>query len=769
MTIMESLKELEKFLLVLELPINKVPNLTDFKKAYRSKLHLHLDKGGETEKFQEVSEAAIKVMEFITNNPEMQSNVDTEEFKDILRCFEKSNDVSYNKGGLVFHIDEKKRNVWIKALDKKLGSLKTLTNGVQFKQDSWILKGDQPQTFGSVSATIYTVDEKTGMSKVQLQGKSYLAYMTFVIPKILREIRHGEDKIVTSKKEESALEFDDVEHFGKKKPADIVDIDVASTEETGMLVEGIHRLETHMVSLRDNLTERVDEAATSFKENSTLNDIKEQMDKLARALEENKTEIEKVDKKLDRILSMKVDESMKTESVDVEMISTKIAEAAKKELKIEDLTTAIEGLKNDVGQIEKAKDTSARDKLVHTKLDEVKAASATISKDVTNLGRSIDDTFKDVADKGSKSLEVLTKMNTNIEALVKLGVNPVNVSQPSSATNEPKEKTEVTGTKPKTKPAEVTEPSGVILRNAIMFSDSIALKCGKERLEKELQSKIKVVPTYHIEKHSESRNPENYLNKMLDDELEATKVDFAIIAVGANDISDLDHDNLDLNELNTAASDHSKNVVFLATRAAKKHNIDIFIVERAPRNDSENKILLNGSANGLYMSLITPVDKLHLVTLPSLSNHYGMRKDCFLVDGIHPTNKGVGLLGKDICAGIKAKYTDLRKNNDREHGGTHGGQRGNRGFGDWHGQAGHDRQWQGNYRGQNNGGNNGFGGYPRPQAGWHQNNQQHRNNSNQNRGRGWGQPTHGRDPMPDMVKEYIMRSFMDGPHGRGRY
>ena len=306
-------------MLVLELPTNKVPNLTDFKKAYRSKLHLHPDKGGETDKFQEVSEAAIKVMEFITNNPELQSNVDTEEFKDILRCFEKSNDVSYNSGGLVFHIVEKTRNVWMKALDKKIGSLKTLPNGVQFKQDSWIMKGDQPQSFGSISITIYTMDEKTRTSKVQLQGKSYLAYMTFVIPLVLREIRHGEEKRVTSKKE-AALEFDDVEHAEKKKPVENEENGEASMEENGMLVEGIHRLETHMVSLRDDLSERVDEAATSFKENSTLDDIKEQMGKLAKALEENKTEIEKVDKKLDRILNMKVDESMKTESVDVEMI-----------------------------------------------------------------------------------------------------------------------------------------------------------------------------------------------------------------------------------------------------------------------------------------------------------------------------------------------------------------------------------------------------------------------------------------------------------------
>ena len=93
----ELLKKVERFLLILELPTEKVPNLKEFKKAYRAKLHLHPNnvKGGDSEKFKEVAEAATKVMELITDNPELQSNpAETEEFKDILRCFEKTNGVS---------------------------------------------------------------------------------------------------------------------------------------------------------------------------------------------------------------------------------------------------------------------------------------------------------------------------------------------------------------------------------------------------------------------------------------------------------------------------------------------------------------------------------------------------------------------------------------------------------------------------------------------------------------------------------------------------
>ena len=121
------------------------------------------------------------------------------------------------------------------------------------------------------------------------------------------------------------------------------------------------------------------------------------------------------------------------------------------------------------------------------------------------------------------------------------------------------------------------------------------------RLEKDLQSKIKVVPTYHIEKHPNSKNPELYLKKLLDEELKDSKVDYAIISVGTNDITDMDHESNDLTTLNNAACDQSKNLIHLVDHASQKYNIDIFVVERPPRNDSENMSMLTGSANGLYI------------------------------------------------------------------------------------------------------------------------------------------------------------------------
>ena len=54
-------------------------------------------------------------------------------------------------------------------------------------------------------------------------------------------------------------------------------------------------------------------------------------------------------------------------------------------------------------------------------------------------------------------------------------------------------------------------------------------------------------------------------------------------------------------------------------------------------------------------------------------------------------------------------------------------------------------------------------------AGGQQGNQHWSNGQLPRGGRGWDQHGGERDPMPDIVREYIMRSFTDRPQSRGRY
>ena len=71
-------------------------------------------------------------------------------------------------------------------------------------------------------------------------------------------------------------------------------------------------------------------------------------------------------------------------------------------------------------------------------------------------------------------------------------------------------------------------------------------------------------------------------------ELKETKFDAAIISVGTNDVSELDIDNKNIVTLNNLASDQSKAIVHLAEYAARKFDIDVFILQRPPRCDIRN-------------------------------------------------------------------------------------------------------------------------------------------------------------------------------------
>ena len=65
-----NLRSLGRFLTTLGLDTDKVPSVSEYRRAYRSLLHLHPDKAGDDtlSRFQEITEAAKEVFEFLTTN-----------------------------------------------------------------------------------------------------------------------------------------------------------------------------------------------------------------------------------------------------------------------------------------------------------------------------------------------------------------------------------------------------------------------------------------------------------------------------------------------------------------------------------------------------------------------------------------------------------------------------------------------------------------------------------------------------------------------------
>ena len=153
-----------------------------------------------------------------------------------------------------------------------------------------------------------------------------------------------------------------------------------------------------------------------------------------------------------------------------------------------------------------------------------------------------------------------------------------------------------------------------------------------------------------------------FLRKTIDTLDDIRGLDFIIISVGSNDITRLNIEE-DIKKLNDEACEQAVTLVKIAEEASKKHNIDVFIIEKPARFDKESKdperrrSVLTVSSNGILPSLITPLQRVHLIPLSSLSTTAD--RDCFSRDGVHLTSKGEQLFHHDMVAGVKTVYSDL--------------------------------------------------------------------------------------------------------------
>ena len=206
---------------------------------------------------------------------------------------------------------------------------------------------------------------------------------------------------------------------------------------------------------------------------------------------------------------------------------------------------------------------------------------------------------------------------------------------------------------------EILEPKR---RKGVFFSSSIGLQCDVQRLSNDINSRISVEKTYYIEEHKEAKDPDLFLKKTIENLDEVDDIDFIILSVGSNDITKLNIEE-DIKHLNEKVCEQSVTLVNIAEETSKKHNVDVFIVEKPARFDKEVKdperrrSVLTVSSNGLLPSLITPLERVHFIPLSSLSTTAD--RDCFSRDGIHLTSKGEQLFLHDLVVGVKNVYSDL--------------------------------------------------------------------------------------------------------------
>ena len=281
------LSGIEKYLTILGLPSDKHPTLAEYKQAYREKLKLHpdkqhssSDKAKDHDTFCEILEAAKEIFKFITENqhPE-EKNTD----KELLRTFEQTNGVKYNKGNLTFHIKPGSGQLWINSLAKKLSEPVPLPNGTGFQMKVDELKIPSigyltRKTYGSLSVTVWP-SPSDGQPKVCVQGTMYLAFISFVLLIVLKDMETTQVAAICDKSSSIPDQTSSDAHT-----------------DTEGIYDTIRRLEKEVVSISDSVVNKVDIALSNIPQGASTISLLDRIEKLERILESQFRSVQGLDR-----------------------------------------------------------------------------------------------------------------------------------------------------------------------------------------------------------------------------------------------------------------------------------------------------------------------------------------------------------------------------------------------------------------------------------------------------------------------------------------
>ena len=247
-----NLRSLARFLTTLGLDTNRIPSVSEFRTAYKGFFHLHPDKAGpdSNDRFQEITEAAKEVFEFLTTAGNIKlENVSDD---DPLACLVKNSNLQFNKKCVTFDISADSKDEWMEEFESLLGPSKPLSNdtGFQFKKESWCLDSDSDSSlaaFGSVSVNFHPTT-----LKIVIQGSSYLDFTTFAIPIIVEKL----EKVGNATLKKDAGE-------NTKNAVVTTDMVVRYDNNNTALIEGFRRMESAVVEMRTDIIRKVDESVVT--------------------------------------------------------------------------------------------------------------------------------------------------------------------------------------------------------------------------------------------------------------------------------------------------------------------------------------------------------------------------------------------------------------------------------------------------------------------------------------------------------------------------
>ena len=108
-----------------------------------------------------------------------------------MKVFEANNNVKYNVGSVVFEIKPPEADLWVICFTKRFGDPSTHENeSLVFKPGEFRLPNMNSSiktNYGSITITVWP-KPKTTTPKIMIQGKNHLAFVTFAIPLVLRDM-----------------------------------------------------------------------------------------------------------------------------------------------------------------------------------------------------------------------------------------------------------------------------------------------------------------------------------------------------------------------------------------------------------------------------------------------------------------------------------------------------------------------------------------------------------------------------------------------------
>ena len=642
------LDDIKRFLKVLDLSENKLPTLTEYKAAYHEKFKLHPDlAGGDSEAFKSVTEAATEVFKFITKNQAYQTRREKLNDQGLLKTFESSNDVKYSHGNVVFKIEAGSADRWIECLRKKMGDRDPtpLSNGsgVQLKIADFkipLVSCFTKTNYGSLSVTVWP-SPSDGQPKVCVQGTMHLAFVTFILPAVIKDVNTAMKGIQYSPEDESESDEENTDNDAKKSENDVIN-------------QTIKRVECEVLNVQDIVSNKVDLALSALASREPDNELNKRIDSLETILKSNQDQFVALNKSIDQLRSeisslnpAQVDLAKLTTAVSgdpkiVELsanVSTLMSVVAKGP-DVETIKQQVDGMSNIL------KEMNTTNTRVDTNLKEV---SDMLSKSSTQSTQEMQQLRKN----SDESLIMFSAMKSSLETLVRNNPCP---AQPLPSTS----------SLPSTQNTAQDDPS-TQKRKGLFFTSSIALDTDVQRFKDELNCDIKKIPTNSIENHPESKDSDAYLQCMVNKHIQGkSDYNFVIIATGTEDITYLDTVNEEVTTLYKKVEEQSKLLCEVAEGIIAECGVDVFVVDRPPRYDPVSSdptgmmYKLSKYANSVLATTICATPRLFLVEQASLARTSGRaRADMFQSDGIHLTAKGLYHHNTNIMEAIKECYGDI--------------------------------------------------------------------------------------------------------------